>query len=196
MVNLSRVDIKAELRKHLEHRILLLQRKHNFDINSGLNQVGNSRELARDFGAFQELIKLAEKFKLDVIIPHDPNGLTPESNLTTRKTRPTFVYFCREIPDLTVWKIGYSIAPFVRNDALQNGNSRPIEMHLQIPGGRDLEQLIHSHLRNFKTRHRSKKRGEWFRVSEKTIRSIIKRIQEEGTSFLLSPIENENDQEN
>jgi len=74
-----------------------------------------------------------------------------------------YVYLIREISEesIPVYKIGWSVNPFIRQKDLQTGNYRELSLINVIPGNIELEKYLH---KTYK-KHNIKQRGgtEWFK---------------------------------
>jgi len=170
---------KLNVIKYIENRLKLIQRKHNFNPNSGKKQIKNLPELEDDFLIFQEYIKLIKKCKLNIHIKYDPLGLDKKS-ISKIKNRKTQVYFARHSNDPTIWKIGLSIAPNKRVKNIQVGNPEHFQTIYTIDGNLKLKNAI----KYYTSKYHLDGGTEWRRLDENVIKTIIQKIKESGTNFL------------
>jgi hypothetical protein len=161
-------------------RLKDIQKRNNFNHKIGKIQIQNQPNKYDDYIIFAEYINLIKELKLEleINIPYDPLGL----ELKNIKLLPNkeYVYFAKLKSDSSIWKIGYSMYPYKRGQALQTGNHESITVMYLLDGGFDLEQLILRYTFNFKTTGGS----EWRKLDNKQIKLMISRIKSEGTSFL------------
>lgn len=138
-----------KIESYISKRIKAIQSKYNFNPGVGTKQFFEpSPVLSREFGSFQELIKINQLLDLNIAIPYDSLGLSPENNLIKIKSKPTFVYFI-QVERSNVWKIGNSWAPSKRLSQLQVGNSQVLYLRYQVEGDFKLEKKIQKHLKKY-----------------------------------------------
>lgn len=161
------------LREYIEHRLEILQRARNFNPSLGAEQVKDFPGLQREYGMFEELKRMVDRFELPIQISYDS---------VAHITKETCVYFDQK-EGTTEWKIGYTTNVHKRTCALNTGSSGTLVNRHRLSGGRDLEQSIHRYLDSYRIKGRSK---EWFSLDHKVIKALIQRIKLEGTGFLPS----------
>ncbi len=123
------------LTKIIQARLDALQRKNNFDPDRGAAQITGRPSLAKDFGAFSELVNLVRKGQLDVRIPYDGAGLNPEENAQALETRKAYIYVASLLEDPTEVKIGRSHTPYTRAAQLQTANAKVIVVKTSLQVG-------------------------------------------------------------
>ena len=64
---------------YIQNRLKVIQKKHNFDPNDGVEQIVNCPDKLVDYKIFSELIKLVKDCSLSVEVPYDPCGLSSSS---------------------------------------------------------------------------------------------------------------------
>ena len=160
-------------------RLKLIQKKHNFNPNIGIKQINNQPDLIIDFSIFKEYLNIIKKLDLNIDINslHKPFGLNKK---TLTKTKENQVYFARLESNSSIWKIGYSQAPYKRGKVLQTSNHESITIKYTIPGSRELEQLILKYTIKYKTNGGT----EWRSLDNKQIKLIISTIKNCGQNFL------------
>lgn len=160
------------LREYVEHRLEVIQRARNFNPSLGAEQVKDFPGLQREYGMFEELKRMGERFEPPIQINY--NGSV------THSIKDTCVYFDQK-EGTTEWKIGYTANVHKRTCALNTGSSGTLVNRHSLSGGRDLEQSIHRYLAKCRIKGRSK---EWFDLDHKIVKALIHRIKLEGTGFL------------
>jgi hypothetical protein len=80
-----------DLTAYLTQRLRAIQGTHNFNPDVGAVQVRPASAI--DYGAYREVLAIAEKLKLSLPSFYDPSGLNPEQREAKRKARPVAIYF-------------------------------------------------------------------------------------------------------
>lgn len=167
-----------DLETFITKRLKVIQKKHNFNPNYGKKQIANKPELLIDYTVFAEYLKLIESLNLNIEIPYNPFNINKKTKLKSDKS---YVYFARLMSNSSIWKIGFSKAPYKRGKTLQTANHESIKIIYQIPGARDLEQQILKFTIKFETNGGS----EWRTLDIKQIKHIISTIKTKGVDALL-----------
>jgi hypothetical protein len=164
------------LNEYVSARLAAIQVAHNFNPSGSLKAI--PQHLSRVYGQFQELLRIADAFELDVKVPYDPSGLTPIANAARRAKRPVAIYFARQL-EASIWKIGSSINPIQRVKAVQTGCHVPLSLvHVLWGDGRLREKLVKRHLQPFKTRDRhNPQSGEWFQLNPALVHDIVQSLR-------------------
>ena len=179
---------EKDLAARLQRRLSVIQQRHNFNPKCRAQQIRHIPEVAKAYGAFQELLRLIDAFQLQsmVNIPYDPQGLHPTKKHEARKLLPVHVYFARK-DGTTIWKVGSSKEPPSRVKQVQTGNDGTIHVRYVVTdGGRQLEELIKKRLQPWKTRNRNDpKNGEWFDLDPLYVKELVRCLQAGVTEFDL-----------
>lgn len=172
------IPLKEILSKHVARRLRTLQKKRNFDPRLGARQTAGmvDPEVHKDFGRFDELLKVVKAFHLDVEVPYDAGAIPLES-------KPTRVYFAQAV-GTSSWKIGCSQNPPKRAQGLQTGNPKVLNVVRSIPGDKTLERQIHRYLKHYQIQGMTR---EWFSLNRRVVLALVKRLKfQEDREFLLT----------
>lgn len=166
-----------ELSKVIESRLKSIQQKYNFNPEVGAEQINSDMKI--EYGAFKELVTIIEQAKLDVIIPYDPAGHSPQDYAKKKKERPFYIYFIRK--GKNEWKIGRSWNPSKRKQELQVGNEGKIVVYKKVQLSSleeviDIESKLKKHTRKYKLN------GEWRKLSVMQINNLIKALKNKDFS--------------
>ncbi len=160
-------------------RLAEIQQRWNFNPRVGAKQA-NGLEAKVAFGEFRTLLRFAVKEGVSAI-PFDPAGLDPLGHSVPIGPKLTFVYFAREVGSDVV-KVGFSQRPYARIKEVQTGNSRPLEMIVEIQADPVVEQRILARLQGSKTRDRNKPRkGEWIKlpgITPAVVRELVASVSQ------------------
>lgn len=167
------------LTKYVSTRLIKIQNKYNFNPNLGISQITESK-LREAYGAFKELLDLIKYYSLDVKLFYDPAGQS-KIEIVVPKEKIQQVYFAY---DSSVWKIGLSSNVYKHQQCIQTYNPKVLFIPFTIDGDLKLKNIIKRYLKNYKTRHPHKRKGEWFDVSYHTMKEIYSKLIIEGPLFL------------
>lgn len=170
------------LEKFIENRLKQIQKRNNFNPSFGKIQIKNSPNKLNDYVIFKEYLNLIKKCNLDIDINFDELSLNKNKTIKVAK-ESSYVYFARSIDNNRIWKIGKSITPYKRGQAIQTSNHEYIKVIYQIPGDYKLENLIKKYTSNFKTDGGT----EWRNLDKSEIELIVKRIKANDIDFLTGP---------
>lgn len=165
--------------KDLLERIAEIQQRWNFNPAVGAKQARDP-EAKIAYATFRILLREALKSGI-AEVPYDPAGLDPLGHRVPLEAKPVFVYFLRVV-GTDILKIGRSVRPYARANAIQTGNDNKLEMIAAVPASPDIEQRLLRMLAEKKTRdrHRSGK-CEWVTidgVSPQMVKDMVASLME------------------
>lgn len=179
----------SPLAAYLVGRIQEIQIKHNFDPQTGAEQINGRPTLVAVYSEFSTLRTVAKLAQVELEIPWDPLGLNEG---VPHKSEPdaSVVYFVLAdepvVNGLSIWKIGHTKNMTRRLGEVQTGNHRTLATRITVPGGFLLESRFKHYYRKYKTRARNKShKGEWIAINSDQLRADLARFREVGEAIFF-----------
>jgi hypothetical protein len=179
-----------EVREHIASRLTAIQTRNNFDPNQGVEQLLSARRhlpqtqvcrIDQDWGAFQEMLRIAVSLDPPLVVPFDPLGSDPTKHAELRVQVKQKVYLIQKT-GTNIFKIGRSWAPYSRRKSLNTGNESDLEIHaeIEVENPVRIERNVKRYTRRFKTRVGNE--TEWRTLSPLFVQDLVRDLRN-GETF-------------